>query len=129
MRIRILAIVLTGLLLSGCAEWGARLLQDAALAHQLSLAYVMENTGYRVAIRRLCWESVQREANKMEQDGGDEATYRAMLADKYPGLVTFSIATEAREDPAGILSYPYICGKKPPVDLLPELGFLKAPTS
>ena len=105
----ILALVL---LLGGCAEWAARFLQDATLAHQLSLAYVMENTGYRVAIRRLCWESVQREAKSMEQDGGDEAAYRMMLADKYPELVTFSIAKEARESPAGILSYPYICGKK-----------------
>ena len=129
MRIRVLAVVLTGLLLSGCAEWGARLLQDAALAHQLSLAYVMENTGYRVAIRRECWASVMREADSMRRDGGDEAAFRAMLADKYPGLVTFSIAKEAREDSAGILSYPYICGKKPPVDPLPELGFIEAPTS
>lgn len=100
-------------LLSGCVDWAARGLQDAALAHQLGLAFVMENTGYRTGIRRLCWESLMRDAAKLQVKAGDEAALRALLIDHYPGLVTTSIVKEAREDIGSILAYPYVCGKKP----------------
>ena len=100
------------LVLNGCAEWGARLMQDAALAHQLSVEYVLENTSYRQSIRRMCWESVQRQADAMRMDGGDEVAFRRMLIATYPGLVTVSTAKEASEDAGSVLAHPYICGPK-----------------
>ncbi len=100
------------LVLSGCAEWGARLMQDAALAHQLSIEYVIENATYRQNIRRMCWESVQRQADTIRLEGGDEAAFRRMLIATYPGLVTVSTAKEASEDGGSVLAHPYICGPK-----------------
>ncbi len=105
-------VLILPLLLGGCAEWGARLMQDAALAHQLSLAYVLENTGYRQGIRRMCWESVLRQADAMRMNGGDELTFRRMLIATYPGLVTVNTAKEASEDAGSVLAHPYVCGPK-----------------
>ena len=105
-------ILVLPLFLGGCAEWAARLMQDAALAHQLSFEYVMENTGYRQNIRRMCWESVQRQADQIRMEGGDEVTFRRMLIATYPGLVTITTAKEASEDTGSVLSHPYICGPK-----------------
>ncbi len=100
------------LVLNGCAEWGARLMQDAALAHQLSIEYVMENATYRQNIRRMCWESLVREADKMRAADGDESAFRAMLVATYPPLVTISVAKEASEGAGSVLAYPYVCGPK-----------------
>ncbi len=112
MRRVTLFIIALPLLLGGCAEWVARLMQDAALAHQLSFEYVMENTGYRQDIRRMCWESLLRQADAMRIDGGDEINFRRMLIVNYPGLVTVSTAKEASEDAGSVLAHPYICGPK-----------------
>ncbi len=96
--------LLLALLLGGCAEWGARLIEDAAYLHQSGRAYVMEIHNLRRAIRRECWASVMREADSMRQDGGDEAAFRAMMASHYPGLVTLDLIKAAREDTANVLS-------------------------
>ena len=105
-------VLILPLLLSGCAEWGARLMQDAALAHQLSFAYVLENTGYRQGIRRMCWESLLRQADAIRAAGGDELAFRRLLIAAYPGLVTVSTAKEASADASSVLAHPYICGPK-----------------
>ncbi len=101
---RILAIVLTGLLLSGCAEWAARLMEDATYLHKSGREYVMEIHDLRRDIRRECWASVMRESDAIRRDGGDEAAFRAMLASHYPGLVTLDIIEAAREDATDVLA-------------------------
>ena len=109
---RSVLVLILPLLLGGCAEWAARLMQDTALAHQLSLAYVLENTGYRQDIRRMCWESLLRQADAMRIAGGDELAFRRMLIANYPGLVTVSTAKEASADAGSVLAHPYVCGPK-----------------
>ena len=101
---RILPVILAGLLLNGCAEWAARWMEDAAYLHQSGRAYVMEIHDLRRDIRRECWESVMREADALRQDGGNEAAFRGVLADKYPGLVTLDAIKAAREDTTTVLA-------------------------
>ena len=97
-------IILLPLLLSGCAGWAARLMEDAAYLHQSGQAYVMEIHDLRRAIRRECWAFVMREADAMRRNGGDEAAFREMMAGHYPGLVTLDAIKAAREDAADVLS-------------------------
>ena len=92
------------LLLGGCAEWAARLIEDAAYLHQSGRAYVMEIHDLRRDIRRECWASVMREADDLRGNGGDEAAFRAMMASHYPGLVTLDAIRAAREDAADVLA-------------------------
>ena len=99
-----IVLVLALLFLGGCAEWAARLIEDAAYLHQSGRAYVMEIHDRRRDIRRECWASVMREADSMRRDGGDEAAFRAMMASHYPGLVTVDLIKAAREDTANVLS-------------------------
>ena len=101
---RILAVVLTGLLMSGCIGWTARLIEDAAYLHQSGRAYVMEIHDLRRDIRRECWASVMREADSLRGEGGDEAAFRAMMAKNYPGLVTLDAVKAARGDATDVLT-------------------------
>ncbi len=101
---RLIPIILLPLLRGGCAEWAARLMEDASYLHFAARAYVMEIHDLRRDIRRECWASVMREADKLRQDGGDEEAFRAMLASHYPGLVSLDAAKAAREDATDVLA-------------------------
>ena len=95
--------VILVLFLGGCAEWAARLMEDAAYLHQSGRAYVFETHDLRRFIREECKASLVREIDTLKLSG-DEAALRQMLAANYPGLVTTSIIDEARENPSSILA-------------------------
>ena len=100
----VISVILAGLLLSGCgAGVVARWMEDAAYLHQSGRAYVMEIHNLRRDIRRECWASVMREADELRRDGGDEASFRAMMASHYPGLVSLDAIKAAREGTTDVL--------------------------
>lgn len=118
MRRVILLVIALPLLLGGCEVIG-RFQQDGIWLHQITRDAAVQNIGFRVRIRELCWESIRRDAVKMMTKGGNEEAYRMMLASKYPPPLSVSTIRESKVDPASILGWPYICGPRSALNLQP----------
>lgn len=96
------------LLLSGCAQFAAKTLEDANYLHDAARAYVIETHKARQAVRRICWEMLMIEVRRLEADGKpDEA--RARLKANYPSLVTMSLIKQVKEDPLALSAEPFGC--------------------
>ncbi len=105
MRIWKPIVLVLALLLGGCAEWGARLIEDAAYLHQSGRAYVMEIHDWRRNIRALIWDSIIRDAERVKHgESMAEVEYRIVLCRHYPDLVTVDLIKSAREDTTNVLS-------------------------
>ena len=104
---RWLAIILP-LVLTGCAEWAAKAIEDANYLHQAGRAYVMEVHDARRDIRRICHEMLMAEVKMLEAQGKWQEA-RARLKANYPALVTFDIAKQAAADPTGLTATPFGC--------------------
>ncbi len=109
MRIRVLAIVLTGLLLSGCVQTGATLSAEATYLLGAAIDYTHRVHDKRRSIEEQCWLSVMREIDVLRKNGGTEQAVRVLLLKSYPELVTLALLKKIRDDPNSILSLPPGC--------------------
>ncbi len=96
------------LLLSGCAQTAATVTAEGAYLLQASIDYIHRVHDKRRVIEAECWQSVQREINKLRALG-DEDAVRALLIEVYPQPVSLALLKKARDDPASILSKPPGC--------------------
>ncbi len=102
---RIPAVLVLSLLLSGCgAELAARWMADSAYLYQVGRERIVENHDLRRNIRRLIWESVIRDSERVKEgEAMTEEPYRVMLCKKYPDLVTVDLIKAARKSEADVL--------------------------
>ena len=104
-RLMWIPVVIAALLLGGCADWAARWMQDAAYLHQAGRALVIEIHDWRRDIRKLIWNSIIRDAERVKQEKPmNEIPYRAMLCRHYPNLMTVNLIRSVREDTTDVLS-------------------------
>ena len=96
------------LLLGGCAQTAATVTAEGAYLLQASIDYIHRVHDKRRVIEAECWQSVQREVNRL-RSAGDEDAVRRLLIEVYPRPVTLAMIKQARSDPGSILSRPPGC--------------------
>ena len=105
---RLLLVLVSVSLLSGCAQTAATAISEGTALLQASINYVQRVHDKRRVIESECWQSVQREINTL-RSRGDEVAVRALLLRVYPQPVTLALIKEARKEPNSILSTPPGC--------------------
>ncbi len=104
-------LVLSGMALEGCAEFGARGLTALTYAADEARDYVQENNKVREWIRQECFDRLKTRLKKLDVEEKFEEG-DALLISSYPGLVTVSVLRAAAEEGIkSILSEPFGCIK------------------
>ena len=108
------------LLLGGCAQTAATVTAEAAYLLQTSIDYIHRVHDKRRVIELECWQSVQREINRLRAQDKEDAV-RALLLKVYPRPVTLALINKVRNDPESILSQPPGCPEPVEAATLPVL--------
>jgi hypothetical protein len=115
MRIKVTALLTAGLLLSGCAEFGAKLVTNANADYDYfrgaAANYVKETVDDRVWVRAQCRMGLMMQVSDLQQEGKWEEA-NALLRSRYTPLITETM-WDNRETDESLLSHlqlPHICG-------------------
>jgi len=109
--IRFLILSSLLLLLTGCAETGARWLTYGAELEIAAVNMVRENGEIRRDIRRLCRERLWERIKRLDEAGKEDEADRLLDAN-YPAPLTMQLVRAYRDDEAGgftMLSHPWGC--------------------
>ncbi len=103
-------LVISALLLTGCAEWMARMVTNADTLADRTTAYVRESHEDRIWVRATCRQSLRFEIAELQREG-NHAAVRALLAKQYPPLITLDVIQGVLdgEVPVGTLNRPWPC--------------------
>ena len=116
-NMRTLSLLLTLILLTGCAGDLARWMAYGQELEMKARAYVDERHRIRQAIRQRCEEGLWREVDSLEADGRFKDA-RRLLDENYPSLLTVEFVTASREGDLSAVDRPWGCQ----TEVLPTLN-------